>query len=292
MAVFKGSVRSLKAVRGTDFELSNPAGSYAINAAWNGSAWTYISNGRAFLLQHDTVTGDLRAKTAAAGTAGATITWSDRASIGESGVFDGLNRVYSDSNPPESFEQTILSSTPASPPTGEAVSWTTDGKSLDMRASDGTITRIGPSAGSNPWSEQIRSTDWTNSTTTSTDVFTGFAPAANTNYLVDCLLMVFSVATTTGVQTALSGPTTGITRSAVKIQSPATTTTDMINHTALNVLQSAGGALTSPSLLVIQGIIMVGAAPNALNIRVTGRSELAGSNVTISAGSSMRWRTL
>jgi hypothetical protein len=37
--------------------------------------------------------------------------------------------------------------TPVAPATGTAVEWTADGKSLDMRAADGVVTRIGPSSG-------------------------------------------------------------------------------------------------------------------------------------------------
>lgn len=51
---------------------------------------------------------------------------------------------YSDINAPDTLERTIQATTPATPPTGESVEWTTDGKSLDMRAADGTLTRIGP----------------------------------------------------------------------------------------------------------------------------------------------------
>lgn len=54
---------------------------------------------------------------------------------------------YSDVNPPTTLERTIQSTTPATPTAGESTEWTTDGKSLDMIAPDGTVTRIGPSAG-------------------------------------------------------------------------------------------------------------------------------------------------
>ncbi len=54
---------------------------------------------------------------------------------------------YSDINAPDSLERTILATAPATPVTGESVEWTVDGKTLDMKAPDGTVTRIGPSAG-------------------------------------------------------------------------------------------------------------------------------------------------
>ena len=61
---------------------------------------------------------------------------------------DGVTSAepYSDINAPQTLQRT-LTTAPANPDLGESVEWTTDGKSLDMKASDGTVTRIGPSAG-------------------------------------------------------------------------------------------------------------------------------------------------
>lgn len=53
---------------------------------------------------------------------------------------------YSDTNAPASLERTLLGASPVAPPVGESVEWSVDGKSLDMRASDGVITRIGPAS--------------------------------------------------------------------------------------------------------------------------------------------------
>lgn len=64
---------------------------------------------------------------------------------GDLGVYDGANRVYSDSNPPQSFMRTQFA--PASlvtPAAGFADESTPDGKSLWMKAPDGTLTLIGP----------------------------------------------------------------------------------------------------------------------------------------------------
>lgn len=149
-----------------------------------------------------------------------------------------------------------------------------------------------PSGGSYPWSEQITTTAYTNSTVTASDVYTGFAPVANTRYLVDILASVSAAAATTGVQTALAGPTTGITRSAVKIISASAAATDLIAHTVLNTFQAAAAGLTTPTLLSIQAIIEVGASPGAGNIKLQAKSEVAASVITIYPGSSMRWRTI
>jgi len=56
---------------------------------------------------------------------------------------------YSDTNAPQTLERTLTAAPAAgvNPPAGDSFEWTADGKSLDMRAADGTTTRIGPSAG-------------------------------------------------------------------------------------------------------------------------------------------------
>jgi hypothetical protein len=146
--------------------------------------------------------------------------------------------------------------------------------------------------GSNPWTDEARSTAYTNSTVTASDVFTGFTPVANARYIVDVLASVHTAAATTGIQTALAGPTSGITRSAVKIQSASAAATDLLTHTVLNTFQAAAAGLTTPTLLYIQSIIEVGASPGAGKIRMQAKSEVAGSLVTVNPGSSMRWRTI
>lgn len=154
------------------------------------------------------------------------------------------------------------------------------------------INEVNAKPGTDPWTVQALSTAYTNSTVTASDVFTGFAPAANTRYIVDILASVFTAAATTGIQTALSGPSSGITRSAVKIISASAAGTDMITHTTLNTFQVATAGLTTSTLLSIQAVIEVGATPGAGNIKLQAKSEVAASLVTVSPGSSMRWRTI
>lgn len=163
----------------------------------------------------------------------------------------------------------------------------------DIKSLQAQINAI-PSGGggSDPWSHQALTTSYTNSTVTASDVFTGFVPIANTRYIVDSLCIVNSAAATTGVQTCLAGPTTGITRSAVKIQSASAAAADKLDHLALNAFQVATAGLVAFTLLNIQAIIEVGATPGAGNVRVQARSEVAGSAIAFHPGSSMRWRTI
>jgi hypothetical protein len=146
-------------------------------------------------------------------------------------------------------------------------------------------------AAGDPWSYSWIASAVTAPTTTAVDVHTGFTPSANTRYIVDALLMVTSAAATTGVQTALLGPSTGITRVAVKIVSAATVTTDKIDHiSALNTYQVATAGLTTPSLIYLQAVVDVGASPGAGTIKVAFKSEVASSAVVVQPGSSIRWR--
>lgn len=158
----------------------------------------------------------------------------------------------------------------------------------------GGITERTTVADLRPWREQITTSTYVNATLTATDVYTGFTPAANTRYLVDALLTVQSNAATTGVQIALAGPTTGITRAAVKVISAASATTDKIDHiSGLNTFQVATAGLTTPNLLSLQAIVEVGGTPGAGNIRIQCKSEVAIANaVQIFPGSSMRWRAM
>ena len=141
-----------------------------------------------------------------------------------------------------------------------------------------------------PWSVQWLTSTWSNSTVTGTDILAGFTPAANTRYIVDVFLIVSSAAATTGIQTALFGPSTGITRSAVKIVSSASITAVRTDHVALNSYQGAVSSLTIPTLISAQAIVDVGATPGAGAIRPVGRSEVAASQVQVFPGSSMRWQ--
>lgn len=162
----------------------------------------------------------------------------------------------------------------------------------DIKSLQSQINALGGGGGSDPWTVQANTTaSTTSSTSTPVEPFAGFTPAANTRYIVDILAIVSVGVNTTGIQAALAGPSTGITRSAVKIVSAATATSDKIDHLALNAFQLSTGSLTSPSLHLIQAIVDVGASPGAGAIRAQFKAEVA-APITVHPGSSMRWRTI
>jgi hypothetical protein len=160
----------------------------------------------------------------------------------------------------------------------------------DIKAINLQLASLSP-ANVDPWVSEVISANVTNSTVTGSALFSGFAPTPSTRYIVDVLLSVTG-STATGVQTALTGPTTGITRSAVKIVSASAPTLDKVEHLALNAWQIATAGLPTPSLLMIQAIVETGATVGAGKITTQFRSETAGSVVTVHPGSSMRWRSL
>jgi hypothetical protein len=126
---FTSRLVSTAPVRGADFELTSPAGAFAFNATWNGTAWVRINAGRALLFRDESGNGNLTVLTAPSDVAGSTIAWSVRARMGESGVFDGATRVYSANNPPPGggggasgpelgATADYVTTTPATPATG------------------------------------------------------------------------------------------------------------------------------------------------------------------------------
>ena len=63
--------------------------------------------------------------------------------VGLLGVFDGTNRVYSDSNPPETLMMTDFpSGSVATPGAGLSVLHTPDGKNLYIKDNDGTVMPV------------------------------------------------------------------------------------------------------------------------------------------------------
>lgn len=161
----------------------------------------------------------------------------------------------------------------------------------DIKAIKTQIAAL-PAPSADPWSYSVLGSTITSTVTAAADAITGPSLAANTRLVVECKLHVASAAATTGVQVGLAGPSTGVTRSSVKVVSAQTASTDMISHQTLNNWQSSAAGLLTPSLITIDGMIEVGATPGAGTVRVSWRTEVAASTVTMYPGSFMRWRTI
>ena len=139
--------------------------------------------------------------------------------------------------------------------------------------------------------QQKLTATYVNATVTGTDVFAGFTPAANKRYEIESVMSAQSAAAASGIQIALLGPSTGITRVATRINTPSGAAADLIaNLNALNAYTTATASLATPHLILLSSIVEVG-TPGAGNLRIGARAESAAANgVQIFPGSFMRWR--
>lgn len=142
------------------------------------------------------------------------------------------------------------------------------------------------------WTEEVRASNYVNSTATGSDIFTGFAPGANKKYLIEAFLACSTPASSNGSQFALLVPT-GMTATAAKIVAPMTATTERVDNVAAGTYSGATTGVASTTLSTVVGLVLVGAAPGGGNIRIGGRSETILTNGLICYPPSvMRWREL
>ena len=141
--------------------------------------------------------------------------------------------------------------------------------------------------------QQKLTATYVNATVTGTNVFAGFTPLANKRYAIEAVLVAQSAAAASGIQIALLGPSTGITRATARVVTPSGAAADLIaNLNALNAYTAATASLTTPHLILLDGVVEVG-TPGAGNIRIGARAESAAANaVQIFPGSFMRWKDL
>lgn len=142
------------------------------------------------------------------------------------------------------------------------------------------------------WTYERRATDWTNSTITTSDIFTGFVPIANTRYEVECFLIVKSADATSGLQLGLMGPG-GLNVAAQKITMCSSATADLIGNVVGFGIFAAGSTPANYGIAKVSGFVEYGASPAAgNNVRLIGRAETAGQVATVRDDSYMRWRIL
>ena len=158
---------------------------------------------------------------------------------------------------------------------------------------DGTLAV--PSGGSDPWTYAILASDFITSSATAVDV-TGlsFTPSANTRYEFEALLMVRTATTTVGPRPGLAWPT-GMTDGIGRVEFETSATGAIWNFGNVNaaLLVPVGGLpnTTQSWPARISGMLLAGASPSGtLQIRLA--SETAGTNVTMKAGSFIRYRTI
>jgi hypothetical protein len=147
--------------------------------------------------------------------------------------------------------------------------------------------------GSDPWANVILGSDFTISTTANNNV-TGlaFTPAASKRYLVEGVLLMRTATATTGPRPGIAWPT-GIDDGASYIFAPSSNTASVQRWQGAKTTQNAastGLPTTVDSYLgEIRAYFITGASPSG-NFQITLASETAAVNVTIRAGSFIRYR--
>lgn len=147
------------------------------------------------------------------------------------------------------------------------------------------------------WIDIILGADVTTNLDTVQDV-TGlsFTPEANTSYEFAGKLLLRTADATVGARPNLSFPT-GLTDGAAKLSAPSSVSAETIRN--IGGTTTGGGSAdiaampnnTESFLALFDGMLIAGAAPSG-DFKVRFRSEVAGTNVTVRAGSILRYRRI
>lgn len=149
--------------------------------------------------------------------------------------------------------------------------------------------------GSDPWTYVKLASDFVTSSSTAVGV-TGlaFTPEANKSYQFDGTLFLRTATTTVGPRPGLAWPT-GAVDGVARIDTPSSATARLLTNGNINAaLLAAVGGLPNTTQSYpgrIEGTLIMGAAPSGA-VRVQLASETAGTNVTMKAGSWLRYREI
>lgn len=146
-----------------------------------------------------------------------------------------------------------------------------------------------------PWTYLKLASDFTTSSATAVDVTgMGFAPAANTNYVIEAQLLMRTATATVGARPGVGWPTGGVTDGVADIAASSSATAQVVatGNSAAAVLNANTGLATTTGSwpASIRATLVMGASP-AGTLRVQLASETAGTNVTLKLGSWMKYRS-
>ena len=160
------------------------------------------------------------------------------------------------------------------------------------RAVYSTFAREGE--GSDGFTNVILGADFVTSNAAAVDTGIAVVPAANARIMFEARLLVRTAVTTVGPRPGIAWPT-GMTDASGSIAIPASLTSGLAQHGNVNapVLIGGGGlpVANASYLATINGYMLSGGAPQG-SFRVQLASETAGTNVTIKAGSFLRWKAI
>lgn len=146
-----------------------------------------------------------------------------------------------------------------------------------------------------PWNYVVLASDFSTSSASAVDVDgLGFAPAANQRYEFEALLLTRTATTTVGPRPGLawaSGLVDGV--GHIFQATSATAFVQVFGNISATLLAAVGGLpnTTNSYPARVSGSFMAGASPSG-QVRVQLASETAGTNVTLRAGSYLKYRTL
>jgi hypothetical protein len=243
---------------------------------WNGSEWLEFSSGGGGPHTHaqadvTNLTTDLAAKTPTSRTISTTAPLSGGGDL-------SANRTLTVAT----FGSAASGVVPAS-----------GGGTTNVLRADGSWAA--PGGGSDPWTYVKLASDFTTNATANTNV-TGFnfTPTANQTYVIEGFFLVRTATATVGPRPGLAWPT-GTTDGAAAVY--VSNAANAMQYGAGNPSATFNAASTGvptttaswPASLV--GTVITGASPSG-NVQVTLASETAGTNVTMKAGSWIRYRTI
>lgn len=149
-------------------------------------------------------------------------------------------------------------------------------------------------AGSDGWTYVKLAADFTTSSATAVDAGLAFTPSANTSYEFKAILLTRTATTTVGPRPGLAWAT-GLTDGVAHIrqESSATAFVSALGNINASVLAPVGGVPSNSQSFpaIIEGMVIAGASPSG-TVKVQLASETAGTNVTIKAGSFLKYRAI
>lgn len=157
----------------------------------------------------------------------------------------------------------------------------------------GVIASHSHSGGADPWTYVVLAVDFTTSSASAVDV-TGlaFTPAALTRYEFEATLLTRTATATVGPKPGVAWPT-GTTDGVVTGWQTTSNTAQILvngNPAGAALIGGTGVPNTTASWpAFIKGVVITGASPSG-TLKIQLASETAGTNVTIKAGSFLKYR--